>query len=261
MLKYPDIDPVILHIYGNLAIRWYSMAYIVGFLLCFWWIKRKNREQNLMSNELCERLMTWIICGVVLGARIFDCLFYNIKDTLQDPISIFRMWEGGMSFHGGAIGVFLVFIVFGKIYKIPTLKILDYCLIIAPLALFFGRIANFINAELYGNITYTSPFRMVFPTDHTHQPRHPSQLYEAFAEGILLFLIMLGLYKKTQFIKTTGLLTGCFGIFYSIARFTCEFFRRPEVDNLLGLTAGQWLSIVMFSFGVLLIIVKVKHKN
>ena len=247
MLTYPNIDPVIIHIYGNLAIRWYSLAYIIGFLLCYWWLKFTKYGKTLIAEDDCEKLLSWLICGVVVGARLFDCIFYNLKETISDPLSIFRVWEGGMSFHGGAIGVFCVFYLFSKKYKIPTLRILDYCLIMAPLALFFGRIANFINAELYGNITYTSPFRMVFPTDYLHQPRHPSQLYEAFAEGLCLFGAMFAMYKKTDWIRFSGVLTGAFGMMYSVARFVCEFFRRPEIGNLLGLTAGQWLSILMFS--------------
>ena len=246
MLKYPNIDPVIFHIYGNFAIRWYSLAYIIGFFVCYIFFKRKNKILNIVDNKIFENLMTWIIIGVVLGARIFDCIFYNFEETISDPLSILRVYEGGMSFHGGAIGVFLVFCCFYKIYKINVLKILDLMLVVAPVALFCGRIANFINAELYGNITYTSPFRMIFPTDSAQQPRHPSQLYEAFAEGICLFSIMFLLYKKTNIIKFPGILTGVFGMLYSIARFVCEFFRSPEIDNLFGLTAGQWLSVFMF---------------
>ena len=246
MLTYPNIDPVIIHIYGNLAIRWYSLAYIVGFLLCYWWLKLTSYGKTLMSNNDSDKLMSWLIIGVIIGARLFDCIFYNFFDTINNPLSIFRVWEGGMSFHGGAIGVFCVFFFFSKVYKISTLRVLDYCLIITPLALFLGRIANFINAELYGNITYTSPFRMIFPSDYLQQPRHPSQLYEAFAEGICIFAIMFLLYKKTNLIRISGILTGIFGMLYSAARFICEFFRRPEIGNLLGLTAGQWLSILMF---------------
>jgi len=246
MLTYPNIDPVILHIYGNLAIRWYSLAYIAGFTICYLFFIFKNKQLNIVKNELFEKLMTFILIGVIVGARIFDCIFYHFKETINDPLSIFRVWEGGMSFHGGAIGVFCAFLIYHFIYKTNTLKILDLMLVVVPIALFFGRIANFINAELYGNITYTSPFRMIFPTDYTQQPRHPSQLYEAFGEGICLFTIMFLFYKKTNMVKTPGILTGHFGMFYSISRFVCEFFRKPEIGNFLNLTAGQWLSIVMF---------------
>ena len=131
-------------------------------------------------------------------------------------------------------------------------KIIDLCVVVVPIALFFGRIANFINGELYGTITYTSPFRMIFPLDNTGQPRHPSQLYEAFSEGICLFVIMFCLYEKTNIIKHTGALTGQFVIFYSIARFICEYFRKPEISNIFGLTVGQMLSIPMFIIGIYL---------
>lgn len=243
-----------------MAIRWYSLAYIFGFLICYFFFKHKNQKLNIINNEMFEKLMTSIICGVILGARLFDCFFYNFFDTIKNPISIFRVWEGGMSFHGGCIGVFLVFFVFSKIYKVKVLPILDLMLVVVPLALFFGRIANFINGELYGNITYNSPFRMIFPTDYTQQPRHPSQLYEAFAEGICLFTIMFFLYKKTNFIKKSGLLTGCFGVFYSIARFLCEFFRKPEISNSFGLTAGQWLSLLMTVFCIIFVLYIFKKK-
>ena len=261
MLTYPKIDPVIFHIYGNLAIRWYSLAYIVGFLMCYAFFKYKNNKLNIIQNELFEKLMTFIMCGVILGARLFDCIFYNFFETIKEPLSIFRVWEGGMSFHGGCIGVFIAFLLFNKLYKVKVLSILDLMLVVTPVALFFGRIANFINGELYGNITYTSPFRMIFPADYTQQPRHPSQLYEAFAEGICLFSIMFLLYAKTNFIKKPGILTGCFGCLYSIARFVCEFFRRPEISNMLNLTAGQWLSVIMFILCLTFVILILKQKH
>lgn len=259
MLTYPNIDPVIFNIYGHLSVRWYSLAYIFGYLILCWWFKKKNNEHNFMSNENCDKLNLWIIFGVIIGARFFDCIIYHTSETLKDITSVFRIWEGGMSFHGGVIGTATAVLIFSKIHKVSTMKILDYCVIIAPICLFFGRITNFINAELYGNITYTSPFRMIFPTDYTQQPRHPSQLYEAFAEGICLFFIMLFFYKKTNLIKTPGVMTGLFGIFYSIARFICEFFRSPEVSNFFNLTAGQLLSIIMFLIGILIVIISNKR--
>ncbi len=255
MLTYPKIDPVILNIYGHLAIRWYSVAFVSGYLIVCWWLKKKNNENNFMSNENRESLNLWLIFGAITGARIFDCLFYHLSETIKDPLSIFRIYEGGLSFHGGIIGVITAVFLFSKIYKISAAKILDYSVIIMPLCIFFGRIANFINAELYGNITYTSPFRMIFPTDYTQQPRHPSQLYEAFSEGICLLLIMFLLYKKTNFIKTPYLLTGFFGFFYSIARFICEFFRHPEISNFYSLTAGQILSIMMLIISIIIIFI------
>ena len=250
MLTYPNIDPVIVHIYGNLAIRWYSLAYIFGFILSYCFFRSQNRKLKIMEDKLCDKFITFIIVGVVAGARVFDCFFYHFWDTIKEPSSILRTWEGGMSFHGGVIGVFVAVCIFSKKYKINAFKITDLCVVVVPIALCFGRITNFINGELYGNITYTSPFRMIFPDDYTGQPRHPSQLYEAFAEGICLFAVMFAIFKKTKAIKKTGVLCCCFGIFYSIARFICEFFRRPEIDNFINLTAGQWLSLVMFSISL-----------
>ena len=249
MLKYPNIDPVIIHIYGNLAIRWYSLAYIIGFLLSFLFFKKQNKMLNIMPDSYCEKFLSWTMIGLIFGARFFDCLFYNFLSTIKDPLSVFRMWEGGMSFHGGLIGLLLSVFLFGRYYKVNAFKILDLAVVIIPIGLFFGRIANFINGELYGNITYTSPFRMVFPTDYSQQPRHPSQIYEAFGEGLLLFLAMYFLFfKKLNFIRYTGFLSGSFGICYAIIRFICEFFRKPEINNFLFLTAGQILSVIMLLF-------------
>lgn len=246
MLKYPDIDPEIIHIYGPMAIRWYSLAYVFGFFMSIMFFKRQNRKLKIMPDKLCENFLSWTLLGLIIGARVFDCVFYNFGEILRNPLTLFKVWEGGMSFHGGLIGLLIGVFGFGKKYKVNAWRVLDLCVITIPLALFFGRIANFINGELYGNITYTSPFRMVFPTDYTQQPRHPSQLYEAFTEGLCLFCIMFTFFKKTKIINYTGVSTGIFGLFYSIFRFICEFFRKPEIGNVFGLTAGQWLSIVMF---------------
>ena len=251
MLKYPNINPEIIHIYGPMAIRWYSLAYVFGFVLSIMFFKRQNKKLNIMSDKLCENFLTWTILGLLLGARIFYCLFYNFGDILKNPLAMFKVWEGGMSFHGGLIGLLIGVFGFGKVNKVNSWRVLDLCVITIPLALFFGRIANFINGELYGHITYTSPFRMVFPTDITQQPRHPSQLYEAFSEGLCLFLIMFLLFKKTKMINYTGISTGIFGVFYAIFRFICEFFRRPEIDGILGFfTAGQFLSVIMLIFSL-----------
>ncbi len=245
MLVYPKIDPVIFHIYGNLAIRWYSLAYIFGFILSYVFLRKQNRVLGVVKDELCEKFITYIVVGVILGARVFYCFFYNFSETIRNPLIILKTWEGGMSFHGGVIGIFIGCLIFTWKYKVNAFKIVDLCVVVVPIALFFGRIANFINGELYGNITYTSPFRMIFPADIAQQPRHPSQLYEAFAEGICLFAIMFLIFKKTKAINKTGILCCCFAMFYSIARFICEFFRRPDMDLFFGLTAGQFLSLIM----------------
>ena len=251
MLNYPNIDPVIFHIYGVLAVRWYSLAYLAGFVVCFFFFRHYNKRLKIMPDNLCETYATTAMLCLLFGARIFDCIFYNFKETITHPLTIVQVWNGGMSFHGGLIGLVVATIGFCKYYKVNAIRILDLCVVVMPFALFCGRIANFINGELYGNITYTSPLRMIFPTDPTGHPRHPSQLYEAFAEGICLLIIMITFFKKTNFINKTGLLCGCFGIFYSIARFICEFFRRPEIDNFLFLTAGQWLSIFLLFFSII----------
>ena len=159
-----------------------------------------------------------------------------------------------MSFHGGLIGLLVANVWFSHRFKINALKLLDLCVVVLPFALGFGRIANFINGELYGNITYTSPFAMIFPTDPAQQPRHPSQLYEVFAEGLLMLAVMMFFYYRTKAAKFTGMLTGIFGLYYSIARFVCEFFRSPEIPfKILGheiITAGQFVSILMFLIAI-----------
>ena len=263
MLKYPNIDPVIVHIWGPMAIRWYSLAYVVGFLLSYWFIKRENRKLKFLTDKDCDSFLSYSIFGLIVGARVFDCLVYNFQYTIQNPLSIFRVWDGGLSFHGGAMGLWLGMLVFGLVSKCSWVRILDLAVITIPVALFFGRIANFINGELFGRISLTSPFAMVFPTDRLQMPRHPSQLYEAFLEGLVLFGIMLTLYKKTNIIKKRGLSSGIFGIFYSIMRFIVEFFRQPETPiDPLPITMGQLLSILFLLFCVCWILFwSKKNKN
>ena len=251
MLVYPNINPIIIKITDTLAIRWYSLAYIAGFLLVSWFFKKQNKKLHLIEEQYCDAMLSWCMIGLIVGARVFFCLVYDFSITIKDPLSILYVWRGGMSFHGGLIGLLLGAITFAKKnkLKINAVRFLDICVVVIPFALMLGRIANFINGELYGNITHSSPFAMIFPEDPTQEPRHPSQLYEALTEGLLLFIIMLIAFYKTNFIKTTGLLTGTFCFFYSIFRFICEFFREPEII-FFGLTAGQNMSIIMFVLSI-----------
>lgn len=252
MLAYPNINPIIIQFTDKIAIRWYSLAYIVGFLCVSWFFKRQNKKFLIIEEKHCETILFYGMAGLIIGARLFDCLFYNFIYTINNPMSIFAVWNGGMSFHGGLIGLFTGSIIFVKKFKVKinVARFLDICVVIIPFALMLGRIANFINGELYGNVSYTSPFAMIFPTDPEQLPRHPSQLYEALTEGLLLFAIMLIFFYKTKLINTTGALSGIFCLLYAIFRFICEFFREPEINILLGLTAGQYISIVMFIFAI-----------
>ena len=248
MLTYPNINPVIIQFTDKLAIRWYSLAYIIGFLFVGWFFKKQNKKFHIIEDKDVETILFYGMVGLIVGARLFDCLVYNFFYTIDNPLSIFAIWNGGMSFHGGLIGLFTGIIIFAKKYqvKINAIRFLDICVITIPFALMLGRMANFINGELYGNISHTSPFAMIFPTDPEQLPRHPSQLYEALTEGLTLFIIMLLLFYKTKLIYTTGALGGTFCLLYAIFRFICEFFREPEINNFFGLTAGQNISIAMF---------------
>ena len=261
MLKYPNIDPVIVQFTDKLAVRWYSLAYIAGFFLVSWFFKKQNKKFHILDEKYCETILFYGMAGLIIGARLFDCLFYNFMYTLHNPLSIFAVWNGGMSFHGGLIGLFIGIITFAKKYKVKinAIRFLDICVVVIPFALMLGRIANFINGELYGNISYTSPFAMIFPTDPEQFPRHPSQIYEALTEGLLLLTIMLILFYKTKLINKTGTLSGIFCFLYAIFRFVCEFFREPEIGNLLGLTAGQHISIGMLVFSIVWIYFWKKH--
>ena len=262
MLKYPNIDPVILHIAGPIAIRWYSLAYIAGFVVSLLFFKHYNKKLKVIKDdELCSNFFSFAMTCLIVGARLFDCIFYNFKYTINNPLSILYIWEGGMSFHGGLIGLIFATYLFAKRYKIDALAIIDISVVVVPIALFFGRIANFINGELYGNITERSPFRMIFPTDPLQLPRHPSQLYEATLEGIILFIIMFFFFKRIKYSKYTGFLTGIFCFFYSIFRFICEFFRQPEISNILNITFGQVLSIAMFLASNICIFISIKRKK
>ena len=265
MLTYPNINPVIVQFTDKIAIRWYSLAYIIGFLFVSWFFKKQNKKLHILEEQHIDTILFYGMVGLIIGARLFDCLFYNFNYTIHHPLSIFAVWNGGMSFHGGLIGLFTGIITFAKKYKVKinAIRFLDICVVVIPFALMLGRIANFINGELYGNVSYASPFAMIFPTDQEQLPRHPSQLYEALTEGLLLFITMLILFYKTSLINKTGALGGIFCILYAICRFICEFFREPEINNLFGLTAGQHISVAMIIFAIVWIYYwqSKKHQN
>ncbi len=250
----PNIDPVLIQL-GPLAIRWYSLAYIAGILCAMFFLKKQNQQHKIMPPEAYENWLVWAILSIILGGRVGYVLFYNFEYFLTDPLEIFAVWHGGMSFHGGLCGVILGMWLFARKYKINFLQLMDSVAIIAPVGLFFGRIANFINMELYGRITGSS-FGVIFP-NAGEQPRHPSQLYEAALEGILLFIILFGLSKFTQIQKRRGSLSGLFLIGYGISRMIIENFREP--DEQIGflfaqITMGQILSLPLILLGLFLIV-------
>lgn len=257
----PNIDPVALQL-GPLAVRWYSLAYIAGILCAMFFLKKQNEQHKIMSAEAYENWLVWAVLSVILGGRVGYVLFYNFDYFLTDPLEIFAVWHGGMSFHGGLLGVILGMWLFAKRYKIDFLRLMDVLAIIAPIGLFFGRIANFINMELYGRVTGSS-FGVIFP-NAGDLPRHPSQLYEAALEGLLLFVILFSLSKFMQIQKRCGALSGAFLIGYGICRIIIENFREP--DQQLGflfanVTMGQILSLPLILLGVFLALRKSNNKQ
>ena len=255
-IPYPSIDPVALKI-GPLAIRWYGLAYITG-LVIGWrytvWLagqKRFNPPGSRPTAKDLDDFLFWAMAGVLIGGRLGIVLFYKPSDYFSDPISILRIWEGGMSFHGGLLGVIAALILFARRFRIPFFDLSDLVACAAPIGLFFGRIANFVNDELWGRPTDV-PWAMIFPNAGP-EPRHPSQLYEAGTEGILLFALLALLAQHPAIRNRKGLLTGIFLVGYAIARSTCELFREP--DSYLGfivgpISMGQVLSFPMLLGGV-----------
>ena len=248
MINYPNIDPIILSI-GPIAIRWYSMAYLVGLLGGFKLIKSQLIEKLQFTEDSIWELISTTMVGVLLGGRLGYVLFYNASFYFQNPLKIMAIWEGGMSYHGGAIGAAVGFMCFAKTHKKNPLILLDLLGFGSTLGLGLGRLANFINGELYGRVT-TVPWAMVFPNGGP-LARHPSQLYEAFLEGLILFLGLFFLKKKVTL--KPGLLFSAYLLGYGSFRFLIEFSREPDVQ--LGVifkwvTMGQLLSLSMIIMGL-----------
>ncbi len=245
MIKYPDISPTILSI-GPFQIRWYGLFYIIGFLTGYYFIKKLYKKRNIdISDKDYSNLLYDVMLGVVIGGRLGYILFYNLPYYLHNPLKIFAVWEGGMSFHGGALGVIVAGLIFAKKYHYNFYKLADPAMGMVAIALGLGRLGNFINGELYGRPTNV-PWAMIFPDDPRQLPRHPSQLYEFFFEGIMLSAICFYLFKKKV---REGIIFWSFIGFYGVFRIFIEFFREP--DPQLGFilfnrfTMGQILSSVM----------------
>lgn len=254
-LPFPEIDPVAVQI-GSLAIRWYALAYIVGILLGWWYIRRLSRRwRSPVAAEHLDDFVLWATLGVVLGGRVGYGLFYNLDRYLADPLQIFVIWRGGMSFHGGLLGVILAAWIFARRRGIPIPVLADLIASAAPIGLFLGRIANFVNGELYGRVTDV-PWSMIFPGGGP-MPRHPSQLYEALLEGLVLFVLLAILARRPSVYHRPGLLTGVFLVGYGFARFLVEFVREPDAQLGLVLgpySMGQFLSAPLVLLGIYLLV-------
>lgn len=255
MLTYPHIDPVLLEI-GPLAIRWYSLSYLAGILIGWRYLLKLDTDK-LMSARLREDIVLWAVCGVVLGGRIGYVLFYNGGYFLQNPLEALKIWEGGMSFHGGMLGVIVAFYLMCRVHKISYWQLMDRVACVTPIGLFLGRIANFINGELYGRAASPDfPLAMVFPQDPEQLPRHPSQLYEAALEGLVLFLLLNLVFHYTNARRYPAVLSGLFLAGYAVARSLAEAFREPDahLGFILGqVTMGQVLCLPMLAVGITLI--------
>ena len=254
-----NFDPVFIDL-GVFQIRWYSIAYIVGIILGWIYaikiIKEMARIYNfkVIKQTDFDDLIIYLIIGIILGGRLGYVIFYNFEYYSKNFFEIFKLWEGGMSFHGGLIGVIIVTIIFSKIQRINFFYFTDIISCVAPIGLFLGRVANFINGELYGKIS-TLPWAVVFPNGGNIS-RHPSQIYEAFLEGILLFFLINFFGLKKKLLLKAGYVSGLFLIFYSIARIIGEIFREPDIH--LGyffnyFSIGVMLSFITFLAGCFII--------
>lgn len=255
VLPFPRIDPVLVSI-GPFAIRWYALAYIVGILLGWLYARALIRDERMWGGPApltvldFDDFIVWVTLGIILGGRTGYVLFYNFDHFLADPLEILQLWKGGMSFHGGFLGCVAAVVLFARVRGVPFLTVGDLTCAVAPIGLFLGRLANFINGELWGRAADV-PWAMVFPGAGPW-PRHPSQLYESGLEGLALF-VLLALVVRAGALKRPGLVIGLFACFYAVARSFCEFFREPDPQlGFLwgGLTMGMLLSIPLFLAGL-----------
>ncbi len=248
-----NFDPVALEIF-SLEIRWYSLAYVFGILLGWILAKKLFIQDNEIKNKFDDYL-SYLIIGIILGGRLGYIFIYNLSFYINNPLDIFKIWQGGMSFHGGLIGVIFASIIFAKKNNQNPFLYMDIVALVAPIGIFFGRIANFINSELYGTIT-NLPWAVTF-VQIDNLPRHPSQLYEALLEGLFLFLLLI--YFRNKFLKKPGVISGLFLALYSVFRFFVEFYRAPDEQVgyvILNFTMGQVVSLVFILLGLILFYLK-----
>lgn len=247
MLVYPNIDPIAFSL-GPISVRWYGLTYLFAFIACYWFGVVRGRTRG-WSVQAIGDILFYIALGIIFGGRMGYILFYDPKAIIYDPLSLLTFWAPGRSFHGGLLGVVVALLIYVRFNFKEFVKLTDFVAPIVPIGLAFGRLGNFLNAELYGRIT-TVPWGMVFPTAD-NMPRHPSQLYELILEGIALCLFLLWYARKP---RALGQVSGMFLIGYALIRFGVEFFRAPDIDHgfvmFNWLTMGQLLSIPMLIVGV-----------
>lgn len=261
-MLFPDFDPVAFSI-GPLVVRWYALAYLVGLIGGWkWCMVLAKRDKTAPRPELFDAFLSWAVVGVIVGGRLGYVLFYNPSQYLAAPLDALKIWHGGMSFHGGLVGVGLAAYAFTRAKKAPFLSFTDLLACVAPIGLGLGRLANFVNGELFGRETNV-PWGVVFPRGG-QVPRHPSQLYEALAEGLILFVILFFLSRRKDIQKRKGFLSGIFLILYGIFRFFIEFFREPDPQLgflFAGATMGQLLCLPMIAVGSVLLVLSIKRKR
>jgi phosphatidylglycerol:prolipoprotein diacylglycerol transferase len=255
MLTYPQIDPIAFS-FGTFAVRWYGITYLLGFIGCYWLSIVRGRGTQWTPQKLADVLF-YVVLGIIFGGRIGFILFYDPTVILSNPLTLFAFWEPGRSFHGGLLGVVVALLVYTKFNIKKFVELTDFITPAVPIGIGFGRLGNFINAELYGRIT-TLPWGMVFP-DGGPLPRHPSQLYEMILEGVVLCVFLVWYARKP---RALGRVSGMFLIGYGIMRSLVEFVRSPDTSHgfvaFNFLTMGQILSIPMIIFGLYLVLRKVE---
>jgi phosphatidylglycerol:prolipoprotein diacylglycerol transferase len=254
VIPYPRIPPTIVSV-GPLAIRWYSMMYVVGYFVGYRLVlKRIESGRSSLTRADLDNLIWYLVVGMLVGARLIYVTVYGRGEYAAHPLEVVALWQGGLSFHGAILGMTVAIILFARRYRFPVLAITDVVALCGTPGLFFGRMGNFINGELYGRPT-TVPWAMIFPSDPLHVPRHPSQLYEAFAEGVILSALLWwvdGFARKRGYDRP-GLITALFLVGYAVIRFSLEFTRAPDAQLGLvvgPLSMGQLLSLIMLLVGV-----------
>ena len=252
--------PPVLFSVGPFAVRWYALAYVGGLFGGWWTLTRMLRRSCApLSNIQLEEFFIWAAFGVILGGRLGYVLAYDLDDYLRQPLEIFAVWHGGMSFHGGALGLLTATILFCRIKSLSWLRVFDYVVVVQPIGQGLGRLANFFNGELWGAPT-TLPWGVIFRAGDS--PRHPSQLYEFALEGVALFAGLSWLFWRSEARRRPGLLTGAYSLGFGVFRIAVEFIREPD-EQLVGLTGplhmGQWLSLPMVALGVFLIVRALKR--